>query len=120
MVNNQKCYKISPLKYLSNRASLLEINFSKIYISFEHFELISFSQVIVCIIDFIYPPKKSSDGFVPSGKDRGDYERLAEDVKDDLVDEEGSESEEKSENDKTDKSNASSPNVRKRKARKAD
>lgn len=85
--------------------------------------------MIVCIIDFIYPPKtpptqttkKQNEG---DGRGSGDDE-LVDGVKDDLVDEEESEeSEEKSENDKTDKESKSSqpnsPNVRKRRARKAD
>lgn len=91
--------------------------------------LLSFLQLVVCIIDFIYPPKDpayqskkkqktDTGGFIPE-KGSGD-EELLDGVKDDLVDEEGSDSEEKSENDKTDKSSPNSPNVRKRRSRKAD
>ncbi|XP_011503029.1 PREDICTED: thioredoxin-related transmembrane protein 1-like [Ceratosolen solmsi marchali] len=88
--------------------------------------------LIVCVIDFIYPPKqpsyrmkkkpKGDSGGFMTEKISGDDE-LVNDVKDDLVDEEGSELEEKSENDKTDKENQSlpnSPNIRKRRSRKAD
>lgn len=85
-------------------------------------------QIIVCLIDFFYPPKdvqtqskkktKDGSGDTSQGKTTGD-EELVENVKDDLVDEEGSESE-KSEEDKESKTNTSSPNVRKRKPRKAD
>ncbi|XP_001605724.1 thioredoxin-related transmembrane protein 1 [Nasonia vitripennis] len=88
--------------------------------------------LIVCIIDFIYPPKdlmyqvkkkqKGDSGGFMTEKSTGDDE-LMDGVKDDLVDEDGSDSEEKSENDKTDKeskSSPNSPNVRKRRARKAD
>lgn len=82
--------------------------------------------IIVCLIDFIYPPvqsqskKKSKDGSGDSTQEKssGD-EELVKNVKDDLVDEEGSESG-KSEGDKNSKTNTSSPNVRKRKPRKAD
>ncbi|XP_033211957.1 thioredoxin-related transmembrane protein 1 [Belonocnema kinseyi] len=84
--------------------------------------------IIVCLIDFIYPPKdvnsqgkrklKDGSGDSSQEKNSGD-EELVENVKDDLVDEEGSESE-KSEGDKDSKATPSSPNVRKRKPRKAD
>ncbi|XP_043477679.1 thioredoxin-related transmembrane protein 1 [Leptopilina heterotoma] len=84
--------------------------------------------IIVCLIDFLYPPKdvqtqakkKTKDGSGDSsqGKSSGD-EDLVKNVKDDLVDEEGSESE-KSEEDKATQTSTSSPNVRKRKPRKAD
>ncbi|XP_015610575.1 thioredoxin-related transmembrane protein 1 [Cephus cinctus] len=85
---------------------------------------------IVCLIDFIYPPKPSlfqgkkkqrdgSGGFMQE-KSSGD-EELVENVKDDLEDEEGSESDEpEGEKDKDAKAAPSSPNVRKRKPRKAD
>ena len=83
-------------------------------------------QIIVCIIDFIYPPKevhfqgkKKNDSGKPAQEKDSDDEELVENVKDDLVDEEGSESE-KPEGDKDLKSNTSSPNFRKRKPRKAD
>lgn len=78
--------------------------------------------VIVCIIDFIYPPKPVK---IPGNKKRkddkdktSDDEDYIESVKDDLVDEDGSDSEKHDENDK--KSAANSPNARKRKPRKAD
>lgn len=88
-------------------------------------------QIIVCLIDFIYPPKsiatqgkkKQRDGSGGFMQERSlEDEELVENVKDDLVDEECSESEEH--NDDNDKDAAkpapSSPNVRKRKPRKAD
>lgn len=80
--------------------------------------------VIVCIIDFIYPPKpvKISGNKKRKGKDdkdkTSDDEDYIEGVKDDLVDEDGSDSEKHDDNDK--KSAANSPNARKRKPRKAD
>ncbi|XP_014219491.1 thioredoxin-related transmembrane protein 1 [Copidosoma floridanum] len=83
--------------------------------------------LIVCIIDFIYPPKniyktkkkEKSDEDALLNAEKSD-EDLVDNVKDDLVDEnDGEDSEEKSESDKTDKE-TSSPNVRKRRARKAD
>ncbi|KAF7993512.1 hypothetical protein HCN44_010107 [Aphidius gifuensis] len=80
--------------------------------------------VIVCIIDFIYPPKpvKISGNKKRKGKDdkdkTSDDEDYIEGVKDDLVDEDGSDSEKLDDNDK--KSAANSPNARKRKPRKAD
>lgn len=73
----------------------------------------------------MYQVKKKQKGDIGgfmTEKGSGDDE-LVEGVKDDLVDEEGSDSEEKSENDKTDKeskSSPNSPNVRKRRSRKAD
>ncbi|XP_015513764.1 thioredoxin-related transmembrane protein 1 [Neodiprion pinetum] len=86
---------------------------------------------IVCLIDFIYPPKpvsypskkkeKDGSGGFMQEKNEGD-EELVENVKDDLVDEDASGSdaqEEDKEEDET-KSVPSSPNVRKRKPRKAD
>ncbi|XP_029164126.1 thioredoxin-related transmembrane protein 1 [Nylanderia fulva] len=96
---------------------------------------------IVCLIDFIYPPKpaqqqskKKQDGTLDnSTQERGlDEDEIAENVGDDLVDEEESEVEEPetkesevkelevSEKDKDTKTDTSSPNVRKRKPRKAD
>lgn len=85
-------------------------------------------KIIVCLIDVFYPPKdvqtqskkkaKDGSGDTSQGKAEKD-EELVENVKDDLVDEEGSESE-KSEEGKESKSTTSSPNVRKRKPRKAD
>ncbi|XP_015112752.1 thioredoxin-related transmembrane protein 1 [Diachasma alloeum] len=88
--------------------------------------------LIVCIIDFIYPPKPAkSQNYTRKGKESGDRkdkasddEDFIENVKDDLVDEEGSESgkeAEKSEkSEKATEASASSPNARKRKPRKAD
>ncbi|XP_050482131.1 glutamic acid-rich protein-like [Bombus huntii] len=89
---------------------------------------------IVCLIDFIYPPKPvvlqnkkkqkdGSGGFMQEKSIRD--EEIVEHVKDDLVDEEseqeGSETEEKEKDaDKDSKTEPSSPNVRKRKPRKAD
>lgn len=101
------------------------------------------AQVIVCLIDFIYPPKpaqqqgkKKQDGASDSAQERNsDEDEIAENVGDDLVDEEESEAEESeakeakeseakeleaSEKDKDTKADPSSPNVRKRKPRKAD
>ncbi|XP_043491730.1 thioredoxin-related transmembrane protein 1 [Polistes fuscatus] len=88
--------------------------------------------IIVCLIDLIYPPKpmqlqgkkKQQDGSSAAlqEKSSGDDE-IVENVKDDLVDEEGSESEEVTETsskEKDSKADTSSPNVRKRKPRKAD
>ncbi|CAL1674545.1 unnamed protein product [Lasius platythorax] len=96
---------------------------------------------IVCLIDFIYPPKpvqqqskKKQDGTLDNSmQERGvDEDEIAENVADDLVDEEESEAEEPetkeseikelevSEKDKDTKTDTSSPNVRKRKPRKAD
>ena len=79
------------------------------------------------MIDLIFPPKSAIQGKKKNKGDSGGFmskaandEELVEGVKDDLVDEEGSESEEKSENDKESKSQTSSPNVRKRRSRKAD
>lgn len=98
-------------------------------------------QLIVCLIDFIYPPKpaqqqnkKKQDNILDgSMQERSlDEDEIAENVGDDLVDEEESETEESgkkeseikelevSENDKDTKTDTSSPNVRKRKPRKAD
>ncbi|XP_012234670.1 thioredoxin-related transmembrane protein 1 isoform X2 [Linepithema humile] len=110
--------------------------------------------VIVCLIDVIYPPKpiqqqgKKKDGTSDSTQERNsDEDEIAENVGDDLVDEEESEVEEPeakeseakeseakeseakeseakeleaSEKDKDTKADPSSPNVRKRKPRKAD
>lgn len=90
--------------------------------------IITVLQLIVCLIDFVYPLKvgagakkkeKHISGFMHE-KSSGS-EDLAENVKDDLVDEEGSDSEEvESDKDKDSKAASNSPNVRKRKARKAD
>lgn len=76
--------------------------------------------MIVCVIDFIYPPKnlykskkEKSDDDVSVNAERNDDD-LMDNVKDDLVDEnDDEESEEKSESDKTDKET-----IRKRRARK--
>ncbi|XP_063994788.1 thioredoxin-related transmembrane protein 1-like [Diachasmimorpha longicaudata] len=88
--------------------------------------------LIVCVIDFIYPPKPAkSQNYSRKGKETGerkdknsDDEDFIENVKDDLVDEEGSESgkePEKSEkSEKAPEASASSPNARKRKPRKDD
>ncbi|XP_050459361.1 thioredoxin-related transmembrane protein 1 [Cataglyphis hispanica] len=97
--------------------------------------------LIVCLIDFIYPPKpvqqqnkkKQDNTLDGSMQERSlDEDEIAENVGDDLVDEEESEAEdsgkkesdikelEVSENDKDTKTDTSSPNVRKRKPRKAD
>ncbi|XP_012277683.1 thioredoxin-related transmembrane protein 1 [Orussus abietinus] len=94
---------------------------------------------VVCLLDLVYPKKcafqgkgkqkDSSGGFVQEKGSQDD--ELVENVKDDLVDEEGSESEAQEENKDKDTnldSNElvdetaapSSPNVRKRKPRKAD
>lgn len=96
---------------------------------------------IVCLIDFIYPPKpaqqqskKKQDGALDNSiHERNLYEdEIAENVGDDLVDEEESEAEEfekkdtevkkleMNEKDKDIKTDTNSPNVRKRKPRKAD
>lgn len=96
---------------------------------------------IVCLIDFIYPPKpvqqqskkKQDNALNSSMHERNLYEdEIAENVGDDLVDEEESEAEESekketevkefemNEKDKDIKTDTSSPNVRKRKPRKAD
>lgn len=96
---------------------------------------------IVCLIDFIYPPKPAQqqsknkrDGTSDNSmQEKGlDEDEIAENVGDDLVDEEESEAEESetkesevkepevSEKDKDTKTDTSSPNVRKRKPRKAD
>ncbi|XP_033359435.1 glutamic acid-rich protein-like [Bombus vosnesenskii] len=89
---------------------------------------------IVCLIDFIYPPKpvvlqnkkKQKDGSGGFMQEKSiQDEEIVEHVKDDLVDEEseqeGSETEEKEKDaDKDSKTEPSSPNVRKRKPRKAD
>ncbi|XP_025265692.1 thioredoxin-related transmembrane protein 1 [Camponotus floridanus] len=96
---------------------------------------------IVCLIDFIYPPKpaqqqskKKQDGALDNSiHERNLYEdEIAENVGDDLVDEEESEAEEfekkdtevkkleTNEKDKDIKTDTNSPNVRKRKPRKAD
>ncbi|XP_072751943.1 thioredoxin-related transmembrane protein 1 [Anoplolepis gracilipes] len=96
---------------------------------------------IVCLIDFIYPPKpaqqqskKKQDGTLDSSMQEKnlDEDEIAENVGDDLVDEEESEAEESekkesevkepevNEKDKDTKTDTSSPNVRKRKPRKAD
>jgi len=98
-------------------------------------------QFIVCLIDFIYPPKpaqqqskKKQDGALDNSiHERNLYEdEIAENVGDDLVDEEESEAEEfekketevkeleMNEKDKDIKTDTNSPNVRKRKPRKAD
>lgn len=98
-------------------------------------------QFIVCLIDFIYPPKpvqqqskkKQDNALNSSMHERNLYEdEIAENVGDDLVDEEESEAEESekketevkefemNEKDKDIKTDTSSPNVRKRKPRKAD
>ncbi|KAG7201663.1 hypothetical protein KM043_004393 [Ampulex compressa] len=85
---------------------------------------------IVCCIDFIYPPKpvmlqakkkqKDGSGGFMQEKSAQD-EEIIKNVKDDLVDEEGSEVEEpEDDKDKDSKTEPSSPNVRKRKPRKAD
>ncbi|CAB0043120.1 unnamed protein product [Trichogramma brassicae] len=76
---------------------------------------------IVCVIDCIYPPKqfmeqtkkkqKGSGGFMSAAGSNED--EIANAIKDDLVDEENSESGDS-------KSQNSTPNVRKRKSRKAD
>ncbi|KAL6264800.1 hypothetical protein P5V15_004897 [Pogonomyrmex californicus] len=106
---------------------------------------------IVCLIDFIYPPKSiqqhskkkqtgTTDG--TTQEKSSDEDEIAENIGDDLVDEEESEVEESeakeseakeseakeseakeveaSEKDKDTKADTSSPNVRKRKPRKAD
>ncbi|XP_078047615.1 uncharacterized protein LOC144475516 [Augochlora pura] len=90
--------------------------------------------VIVCLIDLIYPPKpatlqnrkkqKDGSGGFMQEKTMQD-EEIVENVKDDLVDEEsegeGSDAEEKVKDaGKDSKTEPSSPNVRKRKPRKAD
>ncbi|XP_076221240.1 uncharacterized protein LOC116429991 [Nomia melanderi] len=90
--------------------------------------------VIVCLIDLIYPPKpvalqskkkqKDGSGGFMQEKTTQD-EEIVENVKDDLVDEEsegeGSDVEEKEKDtEKDSKTEPSSPNVRKRKPRKAD
>ncbi|KAJ8678970.1 hypothetical protein QAD02_014757 [Eretmocerus hayati] len=83
--------------------------------------------LIVCVIDFIYPPKgptyqakkKSkvdSGGFMAEKQSADDD--IVDSVKDDLVDEEVSESDKSDRNSKSSQPN--SPNVRKRRARKAD
>ncbi|KAK0088653.1 hypothetical protein PV325_011217 [Microctonus aethiopoides] len=88
--------------------------------------------VIVCVIDFIYPPKpagrqghkKQKDSNDNAPEKLSDDEELVENIKDDLVDEDDSDSEKQTES--KDKKNfeetapASSPNARKRKSRKAD
>ncbi|XP_029670903.1 thioredoxin-related transmembrane protein 1 [Formica exsecta] len=96
--------------------------------------------LIVCLIDFIYPPKpaqqqnkKKQNILDGSMQERSlDEDEITENVGDDLVDEEESEAEEPekieseikelevSEKDKDTKTDTSSPNVRKRKPRKAD
>lgn len=107
------------------------------------------TQLIVCLIDFIYPPKpapqparqgkrKQNGTSVSSTQEGGsDEDELSENVGDDLVDEseqeefvaseetkheEASEPEEHeaSEKDTDTKADTSSPSVRKRKPRKAD
>ncbi|CAL7946259.1 unnamed protein product [Xylocopa violacea] len=87
---------------------------------------------IVCLIDFIYPPKSMpvqafTQGFMGGHMQEKSIqdEEIVEHVKDDLVDEESerevSEAEEKEKDvDKDSKTEPSSPNVRKRKPRKAD
>lgn len=93
----------------------------------------------MCLIDFFYPPKlqqgkkKQTDTLGGSAQEKGSDEfEIVENIEDDLVDEEESEAEETkeletkesnepeaSEKDK-DTKDTSSPNVRKRKPRKAD
>lgn len=93
---------------------------------------IIYLQIIICFIDYFYPPKsiqlqerkrlKDGSGAVVQEKSSGDDE-IVQNVKDDLVDEEGSESKEITETsskEKDSKADTSSPNVRKRKPRKAD
>lgn len=89
---------------------------------------------VACLIDFIYSPKpvmpqdkkKQEEGSGCFMQEKGiQDEEIVEYVKDDLVDEEsereGSETEEKEKDaDKDSKTEPSSPNVRKRKPRKAD
>ncbi|KOC68312.1 Thioredoxin-related transmembrane protein 1 [Habropoda laboriosa] len=89
---------------------------------------------VACLIDFIYPPKpvmpqdkkKQEEGLGSFMQEKSiQDEEIVENVKDDLVDEEseqeGSETEEKEKDaDKDSKTEPSSPNVRKRKPRKAD
>lgn len=83
------------------------------------------------MIDFIYPPK--STGAQDKKKEKDDSsdfmqmksledEDLVENVKDDLVDEDGSGLEDQNDDKEKDsaKGTTSSPNVRKRKPRKAD
>lgn len=87
--------------------------------------------IIVCLIDLIYPPKpmltqgkKQLDGTNAIIQEKGSGEdEIVENLKDDLIDEGGSESEEVAETsnkEKDSKADTSSPNVRKRKPRKAD
>ncbi|XP_043280472.1 thioredoxin-related transmembrane protein 1 [Venturia canescens] len=85
--------------------------------------------VIVCLIDFIYPPKSTASQDKKKEKDGSggfmqekslEDEDLVENVKDDLVDEEGSGLEDQNDEKDSGKETTSSPNVRKRKPRKAD
>ncbi|XP_057342056.1 thioredoxin-related transmembrane protein 1-like [Microplitis mediator] len=81
--------------------------------------------VIVCVIDFISPPKhakaavnkKRKDSSESSQDKASDEDELIESIKDDLVDEDASDSEKQS---SKKSSAANSPNARKRKTRKAD
>lgn len=94
----------------------------------------------MCLIDFFYPPKlpqqgkkKQNDTLDGSAREKASDEfEIVENIEDDLVDEEESEAEETkepetkelneiAENEKNkDTDDTSSPNVRKRKPRKAD
>ncbi|XP_018324464.1 thioredoxin-related transmembrane protein 1-like [Agrilus planipennis] len=97
--------------------------------------------LLVCVIDFVYPPKGASYTKLPRDKDQdkndkkqshSDNELDDEDIKDDLVDDvkgsdkeklSGSETDNESdagEKDNSEKSTSSSPIVKKRKPRKAD
>lgn len=84
----------------------------------------------MCVIDFIYPPKpvtlqgkkKQKDGSGGFMQEKSiQDEEIVENVKDDLVDEESeAERSDLDEKEKDSKGEPSSPNVRKRKPRKAD
>lgn len=92
--------------------------------------------ILVCIIDFFYPPKyshcKKTDNNKLKKSDQSSGDELAdEDIKDDLLDDASqsesdennstqSEELEEEEEEVKDKSNPSSPNIKKRKPRKAD
>lgn len=85
--------------------------------------------LIVCLIDFIYPPKplilqgkkkeKDGSGGFMQEKTIQD-EEIVENVKDDLLDEDGSDVDEREDKEKDSKAEPNSPNVRKRKPRIAD
>ncbi|KAK2584551.1 hypothetical protein KPH14_006920 [Odynerus spinipes] len=88
--------------------------------------------IIVCLIDLIYPPKpmqpqskkKEEDENSAAAQEKGSGDdEIIDNLKDDLIDEQDSESEEVAETnnkEKDAKADTSSPNVRKRKPRKAD